>query len=152
MMMDHIFHVEKTLCEMLRVVKQGGYILIISPNLLSPVHSLKALWRFLLWGKNKDFRSAFGNDLTQILLVLVRNIFSLLRKMVSERICFRYRVPDISKAVHGDADSVYLSNAIDLRKWFGQNGAEIIRSRWKSKSYFLGHFASTACVVAKMNS
>ena len=152
MMIEHIFHVGKTLREMLRVVKKGGYIVIVSPNLLSPIHSLKALWRFLIWGKIKDFRSPFGNDLTQILFFLIRNIFLLLRKMVNERICFSYRVPDISKAIHGDADSVYLSNPIDLRKWFRQNGAEIIRSQWQGKSYFLGPFASTTCVIAKMNS
>ncbi len=157
---EHISDVKEALGEMSRVVKTRGVIILIAPNLLSPVYSVRALLGLFknsgltFLRSKRHIESPFGRDVTEILRILLRNLFLLTKKKLQiKKVEFLYRKPDLKSAVHGDTDSVYLANPVDICKWFRQNGFTIVEGNNKGRSSFLGDFGTATHVVArKINS
>ncbi len=120
---EHITDVPALLNEMLRVLNDHGYIIIHSPNLVSPYLPAFDLLRMMLGGEG---RPVFAEDAKQASQWLKQNLKISLKKKFASKPDFLYREPDLSeRRIGGDSDSVYLANQMDLAKYFKMNGCAI---------------------------
>lgn len=132
---EHIPNVPKLLDEILRVLKDRGYIIFHSPNLISPYLPAFDLLRLLL---GKEGRPVFAETLPQAFQWLRKNLLLSLKKKFSLRPEFLYREPDLTeKRIGGDSDSVYLANPMDLAQYLHSKGCAIDNRAhamsWKNK-------------------
>ena len=116
---EHIPDIPALLQEMIRLLKPGGWIVLHSPNLISPYLPAYDILRMCFGGEG---RPVFAETLPQALRWFGYNLHSSIQKKMSPSISFTYRQPDLSESrIGGDADSVYLSNPIDLSKYLQQH-------------------------------
>jgi len=124
-MLEHVTDAEKSLTEMVRVVKPGGKIIVAGPNLCSPFLPLFDLFR-ILSGKNE--LSVWADTKCEAIKGIWKNFWLLTRKRITKKIDFLYREPELEeRVIGGDADSVYYANPIDLEKFFKFKGLKIIK-------------------------
>jgi SAM-dependent methyltransferase len=118
-----------------RVLKPGGVVCIVGPNLLSLGPSLYALssyvWRnrplrTIVWRAPGMPRHPYGNTVPEIAARLGANIGRLITKMVAHEARFSMRIPDTTPPFHADNDACYLCNPIDLAKFFGRRGYRVV--------------------------
>ena len=124
--------------EMARVTRPGGMILIITPNLLSPVAPLRLLALCLLRRRGFSLSSRDGGRnvaWTCIMEVGVRAVF-LLRHTLSRGVLFFPRLePDYTRPGHGDTDATWRCNTLDMRRLLSSLGCSFVeacgaRTRW----------------------
>ena len=125
-LVEHLPDVETALSEMVRVVRNGGIVVISGPNLCSPITSLLD-WFRLMRGKNgrpvwaETKRQAFQNFKENCQLYFKK-------RFLSKTPHFLYREPDLQvDAIGGDADSAYYANPIDIACFFRLHGFKIIK-------------------------
>lgn len=142
----------KGLEEMSRVLKKGGILLIITPNLLSPIWPLGDFFRMLAGGPS---RPVWCETPLGAFSTFWRNLTLSLRKRFQTEPEFLYREPDLSckKVVGRDSDSVYLISPTDLERFLRKRGFRILRtgsrSLWVERLFpFL---ASSVEFVARKN-
>lgn len=134
-MLEHVPAPEAALREMLRVVRPGGTISIVSPNLLSVLSSLRGITIYV-W-KNRPLRSILfrspemprhpaGNTLPELVGSLFGNVARLAGKLMANRPHFSMREPDLRPPFHSDNDACYLCNPVDLVKFFRSQGCRIL--------------------------
>jgi len=121
-LIEHIPDARKALSEMMRVVKPGGVILIMAPNLLSPFVALKVFIQLCL---RKGSAPGFASTKFQAIKWFFKNLAISCRKKASKKADFLYRKPDLSRGFTGDIDSVYLACQIDLKRFFTARGLKI---------------------------
>jgi ubiquinone/menaquinone biosynthesis C-methylase UbiE len=124
---EHILHVDICLAEMVRVVKKGGVIIILSPNLLSPFNQLYDMLNILL---KKDAPTTFGErSAFRVLGRFFANNWEVLKKKFMRGPEFIYREPILENRFDyiPDNDAVYMTNPIDLKRWFSIKGIDIIK-------------------------
>lgn len=149
---EHIFSVEDLLEEMIRVVRPGGYLVIYSPNLLSPFTPLKRVGRVLL-GQGK-LRSPFYDSVPAALLYSLECLFRLTRKRLIKGPSFEFRSPSLDE-IAADFDSVFLSNQVDLEKYLVERGFQIRQlaqgqgSIGRLLAYIFPHYAGGIGIVAQ---
>lgn len=130
---EHVWPVEPVLREMDRVLKPSGRIVIMSPNLLSPLWPLRDLPEMLL---HHRFRPPFYTSFREAAAFFSRSCHLSLQKISSRRPQFVPRQPDLEHADGGgDYDSVYCSNARDLVLFFQKAGYEVQFARGESTSF-----------------
>jgi len=132
---EHIPDIPALLDEMNRVLKVQGFIVLHSPNLISPYLPALDLIRLLL---GKEGRPVFAETIPQALDWLKRNFILSCKKKLSRQPEFIYREPDLSeRRIGGDADSVYLANPMDPAKYLQSRGFAIDQlahaMSWKNK-------------------
>lgn len=122
---------QRGLEEMARVLRRGGILLIITPNLLSPIWPLRDFFRMLVGGPSRpvwceDPRAAFST--------FWRNLRLSFRKKFQAGPEFLYREPDLTcrKVVGRDSDSVYLICPSDLEQFLKKRGFQILRTGSRS--------------------
>lgn len=148
---EHVWPVEGVLGEMNRVLKSGGHLVLMSPNLLSPLLALRDLPAMV---RNHQFRPPFYTSYAEAVAFFKRCCSLSVKKMFSHKPQFVGREPDLRHADGGgDFDAVYCSNARDiilfLRQagyrvefaigpcasaeiWFRRNAAKLLGSLWTS--------------------
>ncbi len=128
-LIEHLPDVETALTEMVRVVCNGGRIVLSGPNLCSPLIPLFD-WFNLMSGK--PGRPVWGETKRQALQQFLRNCGLYIKKRfltpATAAPNFIYREPDLQvDAIGGDADSAYYASPIDLAQFFRSRGFTIIR-------------------------
>lgn len=117
---EHIPDIPRLLSEMVRVLRKGGRLIILSPNLLSPFNIIVPFCDRLR-GRRPAYLFGIKNPLRAALL-LVRHTAVLMRKICVRGYSFTERVPVLENRIDyiADNDAVYLSCPVDFRKYFHQ--------------------------------
>ncbi len=130
--------ISAALSEMVRVLKPGGIVLIVTPNQSSPIWPLKDCLRMLRGGVP---RPPFCETPLGALKTAVNNVLFSFSKYLSPETEFRYRKPDLSceLVIGGESDAVYRSSPIDFIRYFRRAGFEILRvgsrNNWLEKVF-----------------
>jgi SAM-dependent methyltransferase len=149
--LEHVFDVETALSELNRVCKPNGYIVIHCPNLLSPIHPLKALlyYRRQYIKSKLAFCTPFGNTTGKVLGQMMTNLCLLLGKMMDKEVKFTVRTPDFEHPEYGDMDAFWWSNPIEIKRWFILRGHDIVDYQSEGKSSFLKEFSSAVQIIIR---
>jgi len=124
-LIEHLPDVKMGLDEMMRVVKPGGRIVIVGPNLCSPILPLMDLIKKAL-GRHDEI--VWAGSIGEGLKLCLKNFLISIGKRLSARPRFIYREPDLDdKVIGGDSDSSYLASPIDLERYFKLRGFRIER-------------------------
>lgn len=125
-LIEHLPDVETALKEMIRVVRNGGYILLSGPNLCSPLIPILDWFRLMC---GKPGRPVWGETKRQAIQQLNRNCRLYLKKrFLTKTPYFIYRNPDLNTdAIGGDSDSAYYATPIDLAQFFKSNQLNIVK-------------------------
>lgn len=134
--LEHVPRPERALDEMLRVLRPGGAIVVVGPNLLSPVLSLRGI--FVNAWRNRPLRTIFfrapgmprhpgGNTLPESIGMLFYRLALIGKKSLGSRATFTLREPDRRPPFHSDNDACYLLNPIDVVKHLRARGCTIAR-------------------------
>jgi ubiquinone/menaquinone biosynthesis C-methylase UbiE len=120
--MEHFFHPEETLKEMIRVLKPNGQIIIVSPNYVTPINDINDPL------DTSSVINALGYLLRKLTKgSLYRNLGLLFRKefLSDRKLYFREINVDKLKVSGGDEDAVFYSNPIDIVRIISENGVKV---------------------------
>ncbi|MBD3181208.1 methyltransferase domain-containing protein [Candidatus Poribacteria bacterium] len=152
-LIEHVTNAGKTLTEMIRVLKNGGLLIIMGPNLCSPFW---AVVDFINMTAGKNGRHVWAESRIQALKWGTKNLGLSMKKKLSSKSCFIYREPDLEKAIMGgDSDSVYYSCPTDIELFLKANDMEIISlcesttSRGRFLARFFPRFSPYISMVAR---
>jgi SAM-dependent methyltransferase len=143
-MIEHVSDVSATLAEADRVLKPGGLIVVVSPNLLSPINPILC------------FFSEPWHDAPKLAREFVRGLCSTTARLLTRRPSFyRLTIPP-SADLHSDQDAAHAVSPLDLRNWLRQRGYRIVRyqrdgrtRRGRMINRLFRSYASTIYVVAE---
>lgn len=123
--LEHVTQPEEALQEMIRVVKPGGHIVIVGPNLLSPTAPVKALWNNLV--RDEPLSHPLFGTRWEAVQAVVYGILTIRHKGLDREITFLRREPIVgSEADIGcDLDAAYLMTPIDLVRYFRRLGFDV---------------------------
>ncbi len=149
--LEHIYDVAGALSEMVRVAKPGGLVIVLAPNLLSPFNEVYNLIDAFSLKKNRLRWQKRHSPWKSVYLAIYKAAL-LLSKKLSREVNFIYCLPILEDRFDliPDNDVVYLSNPIDLKRWFTKNGLKIVKyqheTRWGS---IFPSFATGIHIVAR---
>jgi SAM-dependent methyltransferase len=151
--LEHIETPEKAIAEIYRTLKPGGKFVVVGPNLISPLTSLKSVvmgvlgkWDTPWFGRTDGYTYPFGNSIFGTIGRFFLNLFYTFSKIV-----FRplrkpiYRQPCLKKPAVSDSDAVFMLNPIDMKEILINQGFEI--SDYQNVKAF-GSFAGSTWIVA----
>ncbi|WP_394848557.1 class I SAM-dependent methyltransferase [Pendulispora brunnea] len=131
---EHLPDPERGLREMVRVLRPRGQLIVVGPNLLSPLASVYAATRWVWQNRPRSTifvrkpgmpRHPLGNTLPEVLGLMVRNWALIGRKLIEPHPSFTMREPDVVPPFHGDNDATYLCNPIDLKRRLPDFGCKV---------------------------
>ncbi|MFH1783737.1 MAG: methyltransferase domain-containing protein [bacterium] len=148
-LIEHIVKVDEALTEMKRVVKGGGKIIILAPNLFSPLSALRAVF---MAGEKAPFYASRLNALR----LFIQNSLLLVKKWLQKQPDFINVKPRLDNFSGSDADAVYLSAFLDIYKWFKNNGFKVTSATFaqqgapgKILSKYFPSFSSGIKIIAE---
>ncbi len=121
--LEHVPDPARALAEFDRILRPGGAVCVVGPNLLSLAQSLRSIG-YYVW-KNRPVRTIifrapgmpkhpYGNTLPEVAASLAGNIRRLVTKMAQPEAGFSMRTPDTVPPFQADNDASYLCNQLDL--------------------------------------
>ena len=126
-MMEHVADVDGMLSEIRRILKPGGRVVIIGPNMSGPHRVILGMIN-ILRGKGRYWH--FQNVIDCIVGGMKMMFWSLL-VLISKKPLFLYVYPRIEedkiKFELPDDDAIHLNMPLSYKKWFQQNGFRINR-------------------------
>jgi SAM-dependent methyltransferase len=136
---EHIPEVDRLLDEILRALKSNGRVIIVSPNLISPLRPVRHLLGI------EGFNTQFYGSHARAVYAVFSNLILISRKLLFRQPEFVFRSPTLEDFRCPDDDAVYLANFIDLRKWFRRKGySASYRQFLPRNDSFLGRIKSLA--------
>jgi SAM-dependent methyltransferase len=151
---EHTDDPKKFLAEILRVVRPGGYVFILAPNLTSPLVGIRIIFDLL-----KKRTPYLGIDRVTIAAALVFiNVWRSLRSEFGYS-AFEKRAAILDTGIVGhDADAVYWTNAREIRRLIEKQNCEICMFQKQGNSllaklvaHVLPGFAGQVFIVARKN-
>ncbi len=140
--LEHVDSPQKALAEFDRVLKPGGMVFVVGPNLLSVLQSFRGLLIYV-WKsrpvKNIFFRSQgmpshpHGNTLPEIFVKLWVHLYWIAKLGLLRVPLFQMREPDLKPPFHADNDACYYLNPLDLKYYFESRGYEIVNYSGKNR-------------------
>ena len=134
---EHVPAPERMLAEMARVLRPGGLLFVVGPNLLSPAVSLRAAlkhaWRqrparrIFLREAGMD-RHPAGDTVPEAVAATARHAALLAAKLLSRAPSWHFREPDLRPPLGGDKDACYLANPVDLLRALPKLGCTVLRN------------------------
>ena len=122
-LIEHVTDAHRTLSEMMRVLKPGGILIVMGPNLCSPFW---AAIDFVQMVFGRDGRHVWSETKMQALKWGWGNLVISFEKRFTSEVNFIYRKPDLEKASRGgDSDSVYYASPIDLERFLKAHDMQI---------------------------
>ncbi len=126
--LEHVPEPEMALREGMRVLRRGGRLFVVGPNLLGAGvtlywairHTLRCLQEGKLWeARTAEMpRHPGGNTMPETWLQTWRFAKQTLQKLTTERSPrFLMREPDTRPPFHADNDACYFCNPMDLVNW-----------------------------------
>jgi SAM-dependent methyltransferase len=142
---EHITDQEALWTEVARVLRTGGHLVVVGPNLLSPVNPLVLAAKELRSGRLRlDLASA-----------ALKLSWSTMRKLLTPDSGLQYRAVIVRDDMHSDADACYLASPIDLLRILERHGCKVIRYQRGGRTRvsrvlkrLMGSFAPTIWIVA----
>jgi len=120
---EHVWPVDTILMEMNRVLKPGGRIVIVSPNLVSPMWPIRDLPGMVA---RRKFRAPLYANYLEAISFFCRALRLTVKKKLARIPEFISRHPDLEHADDGgDFDAVYHSNALDLSRFLRNHGYRV---------------------------
>jgi SAM-dependent methyltransferase len=151
---EHTDEPKKFLSELLRVVRPGGYIFILAPNLTSPLVGIRIVLDIF---KNRTPYLGISSVSAAIALIFV-NIWRSLRSELGYEMFIKRRAILDTGIVGHDADAVYWSNAREIRRFLEREGCEVCLFQKQGNSVasrlianILPGFAGQICIVVRKN-
>jgi ubiquinone/menaquinone biosynthesis C-methylase UbiE len=136
---EHIPEVNDLLDEVLRVLDSNGRVIIVSPNLISPLRPVRHLLGI------EGFNTQFYGSHARAAYAVFSNLILISRKLLFRQPEFVFRSPILEDFQCPDDDAVYLANFIDLRKWFRRKGYSVSYRQFLPRNdSFLGRIKSLA--------
>lgn len=124
-LIEHVTDARKAILGMMRLLKSGGILAIVGPNLCSPFWAIADLANI---ARGKKGRNVWAETWRQAIKWGWGNFTLSLKKRFSKEVTFIYRRPDLEKAIDGgDSDSAYYASTIDLERFLKANNMRIIR-------------------------
>ena len=152
-LIEHVIDAPGTLLEMMRVLKDGGILVITGPNLCSPIWAAMDFVNMLLGRGGRDM---WAETKMQALKWGCKNLVLSLKKRFSSKVQFIYREPDMERAsAGGDSDSVYYASPADLEKFLKAHDMRIVKIyepstlRGRILSTFIPRFSPAINMVAQ---
>ena len=119
--LEHVERPERFLAEIVRVVRPGGHVILLSPNLSSPLAAIRVLTDHVL-GRTPYLGVVRGRDALRLLAANVGR--TLAGTLGRDR--FATRAAPLDSGVVGfDQDAVYWTNASEVRRRLVSLGCEI---------------------------
>jgi SAM-dependent methyltransferase len=147
-LLEHLSKPERALGEMARVLRPGGSMILVGPNLLSPLYSARALLEHARAGRwartdRGNRRFPFGGNVLESAWILLRNAVALSATVLvpARPLCW-FRTPDMRPPVHADSDAVYLATGTDIVVWAGRLGLRRLPGRSRAR-HRLGRFSGS---------
>lgn len=120
--LEHVPEVETLVDEVIRVLRLGGWLVIFSPNLLSPFTPLRAVGNYLM--RRTKIETPFYNSISSALLYSLEGFIRLTRKRLTRNASLEFRRPSLDQTGR-DFDSVFMSNQVDMEKLLEAQGFEL---------------------------
>ena len=131
--LEHIETPQQTISEIYRTLKPGGQLVIVGPNLISPLSTIKAFifgltgkWETPFFIRKDRYKFPFGSTVLEIFPFIFINLYRTLIKLFFR--CARkpiFREPCLEKPAISDSDAVFLMNPLDVRELLINNGFSI---------------------------
>jgi SAM-dependent methyltransferase len=161
--LEHVSNPKAALSECLRVLKPGGRLVIVGPNLLSiglasvsaARQTAKAIRKGCRWKRRTPDmpRHPFGNTLPETWLSLAVCSARSIRKLSSERhVNYLMREPDLRPPGYADNDASYLCNPMDLRTWAKRQSLRVLANgapHWPFRSVLWPVLGGTWIAIEK---
>lgn len=142
---EHIAEQDTLWAEVSRVLKSGGHVIVISPNMLSPINTLQNALR--------ELRS--GRWPSAMLSLTLKYVWITAKKLWLSDSNLRYQIVDVCEGMHSDQDACYMASPIDVRRMLERNGCRVIRYQRDSRTtlgravkLLIGSFAPSIWIVA----
>lgn len=121
---EHIAEQEALWAEVVRVLKRGGHVIVVGPNLLSPINTL-------LYSLQELRRGRLPHELWALTL---KYAWITAQKLWLSDSSLRYRVVTVREDMHSDQDACYMASPIDVRRLLERNRCKVIRYQRDSRT------------------
>lgn len=155
---EHISEPEKAIVEMIRVLKPGGILCVVGPNLLSIGQFVMAISRYvwqsptikdIFWRSPNMPKHPWGNTLPEVLISFPLKLALIARKLLDSKVTFTMREADIRPPFHADNDACYLSNPIDFVKFLPTQNCMVIQNGFYGRPQWKNLISSGTFIAAR---